>query len=175
MAFATHPHPKGPLHGVPRDDRDGVRLVRTDARFAREKQVPRFARNGKAERRVQLPRPSATELFEAGAVGDVFCEGGEDRLAAFFAGREEHAMGLEAAHFAGGEVGDDDDLAAYEFFRGVELGDAGEDLAAAFGAEVDFEAEELVGFGDALGEEDFGYAEFDFDEVVDGDRRGFRV
>ncbi len=80
-------------------------------------------------------------------------------------------MGLEAAHLAGGEVGDDDDAAADELFGGVPLGDAGEDLAF-FVAEVDFEAEELVGLGDALGDEDFGYAEIDFDEVVDGDRAG---
>ena len=88
-------------------------------------------------------------------------------------GGEEHAVGLEAAHFAGGEVGDDDDAAADEFFRGVALGDAGEDLAGReVGAEVYFEAEELVGFGDALGDVDLGDAEFDFDEVVDGDLWG---
>ena len=38
-------------------------------------------------------------------------------------------MGFEAAHLAGGEVGDDDDAAADEVFGGVPLGDAGEDLA----------------------------------------------
>ena len=80
-------------------------------------------------------------------------------------------MGLEAAHLARGEVGDDDDAAADELFGGVPLGYAGEDLAL-FVAEVDFEAEELVGLGDALGDEDFGYAEVDFGEVVDGDLRG---
>ena len=77
-------------------------------------------------------------------------------------------MGFEAAHLAGGEVGDDDDAAADELFGGVPLGDAGEDLAA-FGAEVDFEAEEFVGLGDALGDEDLGDAEVDLGEVVDGD------
>ncbi len=40
------------------------------------------------------------------------------------------------------------------------------------GAEVYFEAEELVGLGDALGYEDFGYAEVDFGEVFDADLRG---
>jgi hypothetical protein len=80
-------------------------------------------------------------------------------------------VGLEAAHLAGGEVGDDDDTAADEFFGGVPLGDAGEDLAGLV-AEVDFEAEELVGLGDAFGDEDFGDAEVDLDEVVDGDLRG---
>ena len=77
-------------------------------------------------------------------------------------------MGLEAAHLAGGEVGDDDDVAADELFGGVPLGDAGEDLAL-FVAEVDLEAEELVGLGDALGDDDLGDAEIDFGEVVDGD------
>ena len=80
-------------------------------------------------------------------------------------------MGLEAAHLAGGEVGDDYDIFSEEFFGGVPLGYAGEDLAL-FVAEVDFEAEELVGLGDALGYDDFGYAEIDFDEVVDGDLWG---
>ncbi len=86
-------------------------------------------------------------------------------------------MGIEAAHLAGGEVGDNDDFAADELFGGVPLGDAGEDLAAAhtgFRAEVDFEAEELVGFGDALADEDAGDAELDFGEVVDGDLSGSR-
>src|ERR1700679_3577791 len=41
--------------------------------------------------------------------------------------------------------------------------------AGGVGAEVYFEAEELVGFGNALGDEDLGYAEFDLGEVVDGD------
>ena len=83
-------------------------------------------------------------------------------------------MGLEAAHLAGGEVGDDYDAAADQFFRGVELGYAGQDLAGGeVGAEVYFEAEELVCFWDALGYGDLGYTELDFDEVVDGDLRGF--
>ena len=89
------------------------------------------------------------------------------------AGGEEHAVGLEAAHLAGGEVGDDYYAAADELFGGVPLRYAGEDLAL-FGAEVDFETEELVGLGDALGYDDFGYAEIDFGEVVDGDVRGCR-
>ncbi len=82
-------------------------------------------------------------------------------------------MGFEAAHLAGGEVGDDDDAASDEVFGGVPLSDAGEDLAL-FVTEVDFEAEELVGLGDAFGDEDLGDAEVDLDEVVDGDLRGGR-
>ena len=50
------------------------------------------------------------------------------------------------------------------------LGDAGQDLAAGkVGTEIDFEAEELVGLGDALGDDDLGDAEIDLGEVVDGD------
>ena len=77
-------------------------------------------------------------------------------------------MRFEAAHLAGREVGDDDDAASDEVFGGVPLGDAGEDLAG-FVAEIDFEAEQLVGFGDALGDKDFSYAELDFGEVLDAD------
>ena len=115
-----------------------------------------------------------SSLLEAGAEGDVFAEGGEDGFAVFsVAGGEEHAVGLQAAHLAGGEIGDDDDFAPDQLFGGVPLGDAGEDLAG-FVAEIDFEAEKLVGFGDALGYDDFGYAEVDLDEVVDGDLGGCR-
>ena len=48
-------------------------------------------------------------------------------------------MGLQAAHLAGREIGDDHDATAEELFRRVMLGDTGEDLAAReIGAEVDF-------------------------------------
>ena len=77
-------------------------------------------------------------------------------------------MRFEAAHLAGGEVRDDDDIAANEIFGRVPLGDAGEDLTL-FIPEVDLEAEEFVGFWDALGDDDLGDAEIDFDEVVNGD------
>ena len=153
------------------------------------KQVPRCARNdrkkGKGNGRSRSlwddnqkgkgngRSRAVAGLLEAGAVGDVFGEGGEDGFAAFFAGGEEHAVGFEAAHLAGSEVGDDGDAAADELFGGVVLGDAGEDLAGLV-AEVDFEAEELVGFGDALGDDDLGDAEVDFEEVVDGDGGGLR-
>ena len=78
-------------------------------------------------------------------------------------------MRFEAAHLAGREVGDDDDAAADEVLRCVPLGNAGEDLALAELAEVDFQAEELVGLGDALGDDDLRDPELDLGEVVDGD------
>jgi hypothetical protein len=77
-------------------------------------------------------------------------------------------VGFEAAHLAGGEVGDDDDASTDELFGGVPLGDAGEDLPL-FVAEIDFEAEEFVGFGNAFADEDLSDAELDLGEVVDGD------
>ena len=109
-------------------------------------------------------------LADFGAEGDLVGEGGENRLAGvvFAGGGEQHAVGFQAAHLAGSEVGDDGDALSDQFFRRVELGDAGENLAA-FGSEVDFEAEEFVGFWDALGDDDLRDAEVDLCEVVDGD------
>ena len=54
----------------------------------------------------------------------------QDGLAAFLACGQEHAVGFQAAHLARGEVGDDGDALSDELFGGVELGDAGENLAA---------------------------------------------
>ena len=81
-------------------------------------------------------------------------------------GGQQHAVRLEAAHLARSKVGDDHDLAADQLLRLVVLRDAGQDLALLV-AEIDFEAQELVGLGNALGDEDLGDAQVDFDEVVD--------
>ncbi len=84
-------------------------------------------------------------------------------------------MGFEATHLARGQVGDDNDAASDQLLRRVPLGDAGEDLAA-LRAEIDFEAQQLIGLRDALADDDLGHAEVDLDEVVDGDGRGrFRL
>ncbi len=103
---------------------------------------------------------------------DVLQETGEDRCAGRAdRGGDDHPLRLQAAHLAWGEIGYDDYLAADEGFGGVVLGDAGEDLAAReVGAEIDFEAEEFVGFWDALGDDDLRDAEIDLGEVVDGDQ-----
>ena len=55
-----------------------------------------------------------------------------------------------AAHRAGGEVGDDDDLLADELLGLVVLAEAGADLPL-LGAEVDLEDQEFVGVGVGLG------------------------
>ena len=77
-------------------------------------------------------------------------------------------MRLESTHLARREVGDDDDAAPDEVFRGVPLGDAGEDLTL-FEAEIDFESEQFVGLGDALADQHLGNAKLYLREVVDGD------
>src|SRR5580698_3166365 len=125
-----------------------------------------------ARTRVSVPpwRKSVCQrLFQAGADFDVFGEAGEDGAAfGADAGGDDHAVGFDAAEFARGEVGDDDDFAVDQFFWLVELRDAGADLAD-FGADVDGELEQFVGADDALGGFDLADAHLDFDEIVDTD------
>ena len=57
-------------------------------------------------------RTGERTLFQAGTEGNFFAKCGKDWLSVLsVAGGEEHAVGLEAAHLAGGEVGDDYDAA----------------------------------------------------------------
>src|SRR5580704_7979758 len=108
-------------------------------------------------------------LFQAGADFDVFGEGGEDGAAfGADAGGDDHAVGFDAAEFARGEVGDDDDFAVDQFFGLVELCDAGADLAD-LGADVYGELEQFVGADDALGGFDLADTHFDFGEIFDAD------
>ena len=95
-------------------------------------------------------------------------EAGQDWAATFDGSRDDHAVRFVSAQLPGGEIGDDDDFAADEGLRCIGLGDSGQDLAR-FVAKVDFETEQLVGFGNALGDFDLGDAELDFGEVVNGD------
>src|SRR5713101_849812 len=114
-------------------------------------------------------------LLQAGADFDVFVgEAGEDG-AAFGADRGgyDHAVGLDAAKLAGREVHDDGDFAADQFFRLVELGDAGANLAN-LGADIDGELQQFVRADDAFGGLDLPDAHLDLGEVLDADffRRG---
>ena len=77
-------------------------------------------------------------------------------------------MRLDAAKFTGSEVGDDHHLAAYQGLGGIRLGDPGDDLTN-FGADVDGEAQELVGLLYLFGGEDGADTELDLEEIVDGD------
>src|SRR4029077_20978996 len=108
--------------------------------------------------------------LQAGADFDVFIgETGQDG-AAFRAdgGSDNHAVGFDAAEFARGEVDDDGDFAADQFFRFVELRDAGANLAN-LGADIHCEVQQFVRADDAFGGLDLADAHLDFSEVLDAD------
>ena len=125
----------------------------------------------RCSRRFRLCHDCMTErhLFQACADFHVFGKAGEDG-AAFGAdgGGDDHAVGFDAAKFARSEIDDDGDFAADQFFRFVELRDAGADLAD-FRADVHGELQEFVGADDALGGLDLADAHFDFGEILDAD------
>ena len=108
-------------------------------------------------------------LFQSRADFYVFEETGQDR-AAFRAdgGGDDHAVGFDAAEFAGREIGDYGDFATDKGFGFVKLRDACADLAD-FGADVYGELQEFVGAYDAFGGFDLTYAHFDFGEIFDAD------
>ncbi len=110
-------------------------------------------------------------LLDLRAERHVFEEAGEHSLAALDGAGEQHAVRLQPAQLAWCEIGDDDHLAADERFGLVGFGDAGEDLAR-LRAEVDFEAQQLVCLGHALGNLYLGDAQLDLGEVIDGDLAG---
>ena len=85
-------------------------------------------------------------------------------------GREYHSLRLDAFELAGGEVGDEAHLFAHEFLGTVMLGDARYDGAATQSV-VDFELQELVGFGNLLAFEHLAHANVEFGEVVEFDGR----
>ncbi len=73
--------------------------------------------------------------------------------------------------FLRGQVCHDRYFAAYQGFGFVGFRDAGY-YASRFGfADVDVEVQEFVGFRDCGGVQDYAYAQIDFQEIVDGDRR----
>ena len=141
-----------------------LQRVEPDARHEEYRQ-----RHGDVFHRRHQPRPDVAALLQARAQRDLLVEGREDGLAAFgLGGGKQHAVGLQPAHLARRKIGDDHDAAADQLFGRVPLGDAGENLALLV-AEIDLEAEEFVGLGDALGDEDLRDAQLDPGEVVDAD------
>src|SRR6185437_7236342 len=116
-------------------------------------------------------------LFQARAYRDVFEEAGEDRLAAFERGGDDHAVRFDASEFARVQIGDDYDFAADEFFRFVGFCYAGDDGSRFWFADIDFQVEEFIGSLDRLGGFDQTYSEIDFREIVEldfGRRRVYR-
>ena len=83
-------------------------------------------------------------------------------------GGQEHALRFEAAHCAGDEVGDDDDLFSDEFSRFIVAAQASDDLSL-FAAQVDLQANQLIRIGMILRLDDFGYAQVELGEIVVGD------
>src|SRR5579871_1858394 len=67
-------------------------------------------------------------LFEARSERYFFKESGEDWVAIGQRGGQQHAVRFKTAHFARSQIGDDDDLAADQFFRLIVLRDAGKNL-----------------------------------------------
>ena len=76
-------------------------------------------------------------------------------------------MRFQSAHLARCEVRDHHDAPPDQLFGRVELGDAGEDLPLAVRAQVHLQPQQLVGLGDALGDDDLRDAQLDLGEVVD--------
>ena len=95
--------------------------------------------------------------------------------AAIGAGGQDHAFAHAEAHLARREIGDEHHVATDQRRR-VAIGraDAGEDLALAEFARVEFEAQQLVGAFDELAGEHLRHAQVELREIVDADVRGRR-
>src|SRR5580692_5860836 len=111
------------------------------------------------------------KLLKAGTQGDIFSKGGENRLSVFAVrSGKQHAVRLETAHLAWGQVGDNDDSLADQLFGRVPLGNAGENLALLI-TKIDLETKQLVRFRDTLGDDNLRNPEVNLDEVVNRDLR----
>src|SRR5260370_1294415 len=105
--------------------------------------------------RVKSARPGVAapqSLLESCADFDVFVgEASEDRAAFGADGSgDDHAVGFDATEVARREINDYGDLSADQFFRLVELGNAGANLAN-LRADIDGELQQFVRADDALG------------------------
>src|SRR5258708_5508512 len=108
--------------------------------------------------------------FQSRADFDVFVgEAGEDGSAfGAYRGGDDHAVGFDAAEFAGRKINDHGDFAADQLVGLIVLGDASANLAN-LGANVDCELQQLVRADDALGGLDLADAHLDFSEVLNAD------
>src|SRR5579862_7799516 len=87
-------------------------------------------------------------------------------LPAFQRCRDNHSIRLQPAQFSRSEVGDDHHLAAHKSFRRVRFCDASQNLSH-FRADIDFQSQQFIGFGHALGNLHHADAQLDFGEIVD--------
>lgn len=84
--------------------------------------------------------------------------------------REEHAVALQTAYGSRLEVRHERELAIHQGFRlGDIRGDTGDNLSQRCFAEVDREAQELVGFRHALRRAHGAYLHLYLAEIIDGD------
>ena len=83
---------------------------------------------------------------------------------------QQHAVADLAAHLAGGEVGDDDDLLADQLLRLVVLAQARADLPALAVGQLDLEDQQLVGVGVGLAFEHRRDAKVELGKIVVVDR-----
>src|SRR5262249_9565113 len=81
---------------------------------------------------------------------------------------QDHSLRFQSAHLPGREVGDDDHLAAYKFFRLVILGDAGQDLARLVLCLGNREPQPLRRFWYALGRQNLAAVQLFFRQNVIG-------
>ena len=102
------------------------------------------------------------------AWGHAFFRGDKTQPAIIRACHQNHALALDAAEFAWGEVDQKRDLPAHDLLWGEVLGDAADD-SAGVQACVDGELQKLVGLGDLFAFKDGSDTEVQFGEVVEGD------
>ncbi len=90
------------------------------------------------------------------------------------AGRQHHTLGNPEAHLARRQVGDHHRQSAFQRLRGVGGADAGEDVAG-LAADIQRQAQQLVGPLDILGLGDPRDPQVDLGEVIEGNLVGDRV
>ena len=92
----------------------------------------------------------------------------QDHHSALVRSSQKHALTFKAAQRGGLEIGNDNDLSAYELFRRVVISYPRADLAL-FRAEVNLKQHQLIGVRVRLGRFDRRYFEFHFSEFINGD------
>src|SRR5690625_3256358 len=111
---------------------------------------------------------AALELADLAAGGEVAVEGGEAQVALAVLRRKDHPLRLNAAQLHRLQVGDDDDLLAYQVLRLVMLLDARDDLAL-LGAYLQLQDQQAVGLRVLFGVDHRRHAQLELGEIVDGD------
>ena len=88
------------------------------------------------------------------------------------AGSQNHTFADTELHFAGCQIGDHDGVLTNQISRLVGAGNTAQHIAHTAFAHIQRQAEQLDRAFDCLAINDFGNAQIDFREVVDGNGRG---